>query len=113
MVKGQPLFDDILPDFYKFSQGCSFVCHNIAFDFPFLLKGGNRNGFLFGDRKTYDTMAIAPVALPGIPKLSLDKVLEGLGLVNDNAHRAMSDATATAKAFVAMHRILAEKNLTV
>lgn len=107
MVKGQPLFEDVLPDFYKFSYGCSFVCHNIAFDFPFLLKGGNRCGLAFGDRRTFDTMAIAPLALPGIQKLSLDKVLEGLGLVNDNAHRALSDAAATAKAFVAMHRKLA------
>jgi len=113
MVKGQPLFEDVLPDFYKFSEGCSFVCHNIAFDFPFLLKGGNRSGWAFGDRKTFDTMAIAPIALPGIPKLSLDKVLEGLGLVNDNAHRAMSDAAATAKAFAAMHRLLAEKDVTL
>ncbi|MDE6401091.1 MAG: hypothetical protein K2L54_00585, partial [Clostridiales bacterium] len=111
MVKGQPLFEDVLPDFYKFSYGCSFVCHNIAFDFPFLLKGGNRCGLAFGDRRTFDTMAIAPMALPGIQKLSLDKVLEGLGLVNDNAHRAMTDAAATAKAFVAMHRILADKSM--
>ena len=54
-------------------------------------------------------MAIAPLALAGIQKLSLDKVLEGLGLVNDNAHRAVTDAAATAKAFIAMHRILADK----
>lgn len=109
MVKGQPLFEDVLPDFYKFSYGCSFVCHNISFDFPFLLKGGNRCNLAFGDRRTYDTMAIAPLALAGIQKLSLDKVLEGLGLVNDNAHRAVTDAAATAKAFIAMHRILADK----
>lgn len=109
MVKGQPLFEDILPDFYKFSYGCKMVCHNISFDYPFLLKGGNRNGWAFGDRLTYDTMAIAPVALPGIPKLTLDRVLEGLGLVNDNAHRALSDAAATAKAFVAMHKLLGDR----
>lgn len=106
MVKGQPLFEDILPDFYKFTYGCSVVCHNIAFDFPFLLRGGNRSGWAFGDRRTFDTMAIAPLAIPGISRLTLDKVLEGLGLVNDNAHRATSDAEATAKAFIAMQRKL-------
>lgn len=110
MVKGQPLFEDILLDFYKFTYGCSLVCHNIAFDFPFLLRGGNRSGWAFGNRKTYDTMAIAPLAIPGITKLTLDKVLEGLGLSNDNAHRALSDAAATAKAFIAMQKILAKKS---
>lgn len=109
MVKGQPLFEDILPDFYKFTYGCGMVGHNISFDFPFLIKGGNACGWSFGDRRTYDTMGIAPVAIPSIQKLSLDKVLEGLGLVNDNAHRALSDAAATAKAFVAMHKLVSGK----
>ena len=108
MVKGQPLFEDILPDFYKFTYGCSLVCHNIAFDFPFLLRGGNRSGWAFGNRKTYDTMAIAPLAVPGIARLTLDNVLAGLGLSNDNAHRALSDAAATAKAFIAMKKLLAK-----
>lgn len=106
MVKGQPLFEDVVPDFYKFTYGCSLVCHNIAFDFPFLLKGGNGIGYAFGDRATFDTMAIAPTALPGISRLSLDCVLDALGLTNDSAHRALSDAVATAKAFIAMHKIL-------
>ena len=51
-------------------------------------------------------MGIAPKAIPGIEVLTLDNVLEKLGLVNDNAHRALSDATATAKAFIAMQKIL-------
>ena len=102
MVKGQPLFEDILPDFYKFCYGASLVCHNIAFDFPFLLRGGNRSGWAFGNKRTFDTMAIAPLALPGITKLTLDNVLAGLGLSNDNAHRALSDAAATARAFIEM-----------
>ncbi len=106
MVKGKPLFEDVLQDFYKFSYGCSLIGHNIAFDFPFLVKYGNKYGWAFGDRKTYDTMGMAPRALPGIDVLTLDNVLEKLGLVNDNAHRALSDATATAKAFIAMNKLL-------
>lgn len=106
MVKGQPLFEDILPDFYKFCDGCALVGHNIAFDYPFLLKGGNRSGWAFGNRSTYDTMGIAPKAFPDIARVSLDSVLERLGLVNESAHRAYADAAATAKAFVAMLKML-------
>lgn len=108
MVKGKPVLDDVLPDLYKFTYGCSLVCHNVSFDFPFLLKHGNRHGWTFGDRRTYDTMGLAPRAIKGIEKLSLDKVLESLGLVNDNAHRALSDAAATAKAFIAMAKTVRE-----
>lgn len=106
MVKGKPLFEDVLPDFYRFSYGCALIGHNIAFDFPFLLKHGNRAGWAFYDRATFDTMGIAPRAVPGIEMLTLDNVLEKLSLKNDNAHRALSDATATAKAFIAMNKIL-------
>lgn len=109
MVKGKPLFEDILPDFYKFTYGCSVVCHNIAFDFPFLIRSGNRSGWAFGDRRTHDTMGIAPKAIPGIARLSLERVIEELGLQNDNAHRAVSDAAATARAFIAMHKRIAKR----
>lgn len=107
MVKGKPRLREVLGDFYKFSYGCPLIGHNIAFDFPFLLKYGNRYGTVFGAHATFDTMGIAPRAIPGIEQLSLNRVLEHLGLVNDNAHRALSDATATAKAFIAMQRRLA------
>ncbi|MCM1367455.1 MAG: 3'-5' exonuclease [Roseburia sp.] len=107
MVKGQPLIDDVLPDFYKFTHGCKLVAHNIAFDFPFLIKYGNRYGWVFGDRITFDTQALAPRALKGIDVLTLARVTEMLGIVNDTAHRALSDAIATAKAFIAMQKRLA------
>ncbi len=109
MVKGQPRFEDVLPDFYKFSYGSALVGHNIAFDFPFLIKHGNRHGIPFADRRTFDTLGMAPRALPGIEYLTLDNVLEKLSLTNDNAHRALSDATATAKAFIAMSKIIAKQ----
>ncbi|MCH5162968.1 MAG: 3'-5' exonuclease [Clostridiales bacterium] len=109
MVRGKPRFEDVLPDFYKFSYGCALIGHNIAFDFPFLIKYGNKFGWPFGDRRTFDTLGMAPKAIPGIDILTLDRVLDSLGLVNDNAHRALSDATATAKAFIAMSKILARK----
>lgn len=107
MVKGQPLLENVLPDFYKFSYGCTLVGHNVAFDFPFLVKHGTKAGWSFIDRATVDTMGIAPRAIPGIDVLTLDNVLASLSLVNDNAHRALSDATATAKAFIAMIKRLA------
>lgn len=109
MVKGQPLFEEVLPDFYKFTYGCSLVGHNIAFDFPFLLKYGNKAGYPFYKSPTFDTLGMAPLAIPGIEVLTLDNVLSELGLVNDNAHRALSDATATAKAFIAMQKIIASR----
>lgn len=109
MVKGKPKIAEVLADFYKFSYGSALVGHNISFDFPFLLKFGNRAGFTFGDRRTFDTMGMAPKAIPGIESVSLDSVLNKLGMVNDNAHRALSDALMTAKAFIAMTKIICGK----
>ena len=53
---------------------------------------------------------MAPRAIHGIESVSLDSVLNKLGMVNDNAHRALSDALMTAKAFIAMTKMIyAEK----
>ncbi|MCH5160485.1 MAG: hypothetical protein J1G04_00490 [Clostridiales bacterium] len=109
MVKGQPRFEDVLPDFFKFCEGSALIGHNIAFDFPFLIKHGNRHGISFAKKRTFDTLGMAPRAIPGIDTLTLDNVLENLGLTNDNAHRALSDATATAKAFIAMSKLIAKQ----
>lgn len=106
MVRGQPLFKDVVVDFYKFAYGATLIGHNIAFDYKFLMRNGNRVGYSFAEHKTCDTMGLAPKAFPDTDKLTLDSVLANLGLENENAHRALSDSLMTAKAFIGMKKLL-------
>ena len=98
-VEGAPDPEAVLPDFYKFSEGAIFVGHNVSFDIGFLNVAARRAGMHF-DNLSMDTMDLARKHLHGLKNYKLDTVLKYYGLVNVHAHRAIHDATATAKAFI-------------
>ena len=47
-----------------------------------------------------DTIEIAKAKLPGLKNYKLGTIVEKLGVSLENAHRAVHDATATAKVFI-------------
>lgn len=98
-VENAPDTEAILPDFYKFSENATFVGHNVGFDIGFLNVAARRAGMHF-DNRSMDTMDLARKYLHGLKNYKLDTVLKHFGLINAHAHRAIHDATATAKAFI-------------
>lgn len=61
---GAPPIDKVLPDFYKFCDGCFLVGHNVQFDYRFVRYYGEENRYMF-DQKQYDTLTLAPGAAAG------------------------------------------------
>lgn len=109
-LKGQPIIDDVLPDFYRFTAGCPLVAHNYIFDYSFLMKEAVRLNMCF-PTDHFDTMYIARKAIDNLANSKLSTIVEKLGLTNDNAHRGLSDAVATAKVFIKCAEILADKGV--
>lgn len=99
MVENAPTINYVMPDFYKFCDGAILVAHNIAFDISFIHNMSKKLSYNF-DHKLMDTMEISRKKLPGLKNYKLGTVVERLGVVLDNAHRAINDATATAKVFI-------------
>ncbi len=99
MVKDAPTINYVLPDFYKFCYGSTMVAHNIAFDISFIHNAGKKYSYNF-DNPTMDTMIMSREKLKGLKNYKLGTVVEKLGVILDNAHRAINDATATAKVFI-------------
>ena len=99
MVKNAPTINYVMPDFYKFCYGSSIVGHNVSFDMGFIYNMAKKFSFNF-DNETIDTIALARQKLPGMRNYKLGTVVEKLGIVLENAHRAINDATATAKVFL-------------
>lgn len=99
MLRGQPFLDDVMPDFYKFISGTVMVGQNVQFDYGFISSKGKAYKMYF-DNEMFDTLALARKYLPGLRKYSLDALVKHFGIDNDNAHRALSDAVATAKVFI-------------
>lgn len=99
MVSEAPAINYVLPDFYKFCYGAIMVGHNVSFDIGFIYAAGKKHAYEF-DNKLMDTMEMARNKLPGLKNYKLKTIVEKLGIVLKDAHRAINDATATAKVFL-------------
>ena len=99
MVKDAPTINYVMPDFYKFCDGATLVCQNTAFDTSFIYNLSKKLSYNF-DHPTMDTMIMARQKLPGLKNYKLGTIVERLNISLENAHRAIDDATATAKAFI-------------
>lgn len=95
MLKGQPDIKPVLADFLAFVNGDLLVAHNGGFDASFLDNACSRAGFE-APKKYFDTMRLS-VYWAGLKNRKLTTFLKAAGIENDNAHRAMSDAMATAQ----------------
>ena len=95
MVKGQPKIQEVLADFLAYVDGDLLVAHNAGFDASFLDNACARCGYE-SPKKYFDTMRLS-VYWRNLKNRKLVTFLEAAGIENENAHRALSDAIATAK----------------
>ena len=99
MVADAPTINYVLPDFYKFCYGATMVGHNVSFDIGFIYAAAKKLSYNFNN-PLMDTIEMARKKLPGLKNYKLGTVVDKLKIVLDNAHRAINDATATAKVFI-------------
>ena len=95
-VAGAHTYDEVLADFYKFTRGCILSGYNVKFDYGFLSYYGKKCGYNF-DNPLLDVYELAQKGVHGTKNLKLGTVAEKLGVVLDNAHRAVYDALAAAE----------------
>lgn len=100
-VKDAPYAGQVLSEFQRFIQGTDFLIgHNAnRFDYPFLVSEFQRNFVKHETIKTKDTLWIARSRVKGLPSYSLKNLCIHFNIVNDTAHRALSDAKATQSLF--------------
>ncbi|NVM62858.1 DNA polymerase-3 subunit epsilon [Mucilaginibacter sp. SG538B] len=98
MVKDAPPFEDVAADIYHLIHGKIFVAHNVNFDFSFVRYHLAAAGYDLQTNKLC-TVRLGRKILPGLPSYSLGRLCKHLGIDNQNRHRAMGDAEATAELF--------------
>lgn len=98
-VQGANTYDQVLADFYKFTRGAILSGYNVKFDYGFLSHYGKKSGYNF-DNELLDVYELAQKGVHGTKNLKLGTVAEKLGVVLDNAHRAVYDALATAEVLI-------------
>lgn len=98
MVENKDYPGVVLSQFNKFIEGADFlVGHNaIRFDYPFLKSEFKRNFVKSSDYDIKDTVRIARIKLRRqLRSYTLKNLSEYYGIVNKEAHRALSDVYAT------------------
>jgi DNA polymerase III subunit epsilon len=100
MVARAPKASAVLPRLRDFIGGRPVVGHNVGFDLGFLNYEADQCGLspafpLDG----IDTIALARRYIPGVRKANLDRVAAALHIPVRDRHRALPDATVTAKVF--------------
>lgn len=104
MIKGAPYIDEAMKGFLEFAGDMPLLGHNlIRFDMRFLKKQADMNN------PCVDTLLLSEHIKTGSCGHSLSALCSRFGIVNDNAHRALSDCMATHKVYLALKETYEEK----
>jgi len=104
-VKGAPLEEAVFTDFLLFTQDAILVGQNADyFDLPFLSTAAKKYDIYY-DNPLLDTMKIAQSHLK-LKNYTLGTIASYFNIKNDAAHRALTDATTTAKIFMQLAKYL-------
>lgn len=98
MVQGAPKFFEVARKIVEFTEGCTFVAHNVKFDYHFVRNAFKDLGYNY-NRKTLCTVQLSRKLLPGHRSYSLGKLCKELGIELTSHHRAAADARATVTLF--------------
>ena len=96
----------VLSRFHTFiKQGEFLVGHNAKrFDYPFIESEFNRNGIRFDGMPCKDTIWLARSKVRNLRSYSLKALCTHFEIVNQTAHRALSDVMATYELFEELNR---------
>ena len=91
MLTGAPTFDQIADRLEEIFEGAIFVAHNVNFDHSFIRAEFAAIGRNWNPPRLC-TMRIARKVFPGQNSYGLNAICSWMGLHNEQAHRALSDA---------------------
>ena len=108
MVKNAETIDIVMPKFLEFIGNLKLVAHNADFDIGFLKYNAEILG-LNMNNEYIDSLAVSRKLFPDFKKHKLGIIAEKLGIVVENAHRALDDVITLVKVFNKMIDISKEK----
>lgn len=105
MVAGQPIVEQVLPYFKRFTEGAVLVAHNAAFDMRCLQLKGAQTGIHF-DVPVLDTLLLSSIVHPHQETHGIEGLARRLNLTISGRHTALGDAIVTAEVFLKLIPLL-------
>lgn len=100
LLREAPGIDAVLPEFAAFTGNLPLIGHNIVqFDSNFIYDAYSKSIGRPLTNDMVDTLRLCRLTFAHLPNRKLPTVLEYLGIHNDQAHRALSDAICTAQLY--------------
>lgn len=103
-LAGQPPAEVVLPAFFAFAGDAPLLAHNAPFDLSMLARECMRLALPPPPNPVFDTRRIAQALGLGSNGYSLGTLLRTLGLATEGLHRALADADAARRLFLASLR---------
>ena len=91
MVINAPKFYEVAKKIIEMTEGRIFVAHNVFFDYRFIQREFNELGFSF-KREVFCTCKSSRKVFTGLASYSLKNLCNYFGIIQKEAHRALSDA---------------------
>lgn len=104
-------FKDVWPELRDFIGTSILVGHATAYDLAVLQRECQLAGIEWRPRHALDIRTLAQIAAPTLAGHSLDSLCAWLDIKIEGRHTALGDATATARAFLALLPQLRAKNV--
>lgn len=111
-VRNAPPIEEVLPQFYRFIEGCVLVAHNALFDNNFIFENLKRQNIQFDEFPSIDTLQIARVVYGDkLKRFNLRAVAKFFDVELEQHHRAIYDAKTTSLIFLKMLNDLSERGI--
>ena len=104
MLKNQPLIQDVIADFVKYTEDMPILGHNVIFDFSFLKKAAVNNKLTF-EKEGIDTLKMARRMLPHLEHKGLEFLCSYFSVNPENSHRAMDDAISAMRIYEKLYEL--------
>jgi ATP-dependent DNA helicase DinG len=93
-LRGKPSMAEFIPTLQSFVGDAPIIAHNASFDVALLRRVG-----LFRSNTVLDTLELASLLLPRMPRYGLGSLAAAIGIPMQEEHRALADAQATASLY--------------
>ena len=98
LVKDAPKFMEVSKNIFEITKDKIIVAHNVDFDYR-IIKNEFQNINIKFQRDSLCTVDLSKLIFPNLKSYKLTNLLSNFGIVNENPHRANSDALGALELF--------------